>query len=103
MPRCFCVIVASSEYIPNSGKTYTKYENYRVLVGKKETIDKIHDQKDVERITREIKILKKVRHPNVIQLYEIIETEKELYMIMEYANNGELFDYIVRHTRLSEK
>jgi 5'-AMP-activated protein kinase catalytic alpha subunit len=65
--------------------------------------DKIHDQKDVERITREIKILKKVRHPNVIQLYEIIETEKELYMIMEYANNGELFDYIVRHTRLSEK
>ena len=57
----------------------------------------------MERITREIKILKKVRHPNVIQLYEIIETEKELYMIMEYANGGELFDYIVRHTRLSEK
>jgi 5'-AMP-activated protein kinase catalytic alpha subunit len=65
--------------------------------------DKIHDQKDVERITREIKILKKVRHPNVIQLYEIIETEKELYMIMEYCNGGELFDYIVKHTRLSEK
>jgi len=36
-------------------------------------------------------------------LYEIIETEKELYMIMEYCNGGELFDYIVRHTRLSEK
>ena len=65
--------------------------------------DKIHDQKDVERITREITILKKVRHPNVIQLYEIIETEKELYMIMEYCNGGELFDYIVKHTRLSEK
>ena len=65
--------------------------------------DKINDQKDVERITREIKILKKVRHPNVIQLYEIIETEKELYMIMEFCNGGELFDYIVRHTRLSEK
>lgn len=65
--------------------------------------EKINDQKDVERITREIKILKKVRHPNVIQLYEIIETEKELFMIMEHANGGELFDYIVRHTRLSEK
>lgn len=34
--------------------------------------EKINDQKDVERITREIKILKKVRHPNVIQLYEVI-------------------------------
>ena len=44
-----------------------------------------------------------MRHPNVIQLYEIIETEKELYMIMEYCNGGELFDYIVKHTRLSEK
>jgi 5'-AMP-activated protein kinase, catalytic alpha subunit len=33
--------------------------------------DKINDQKDVERITREIKILKKVRHPYVIQLYEV--------------------------------
>lgn len=65
--------------------------------------EKIHDQKDVERITREIKILKKVRHPNVIQLYEIIETEKELFMIMEHANGGELFDHIVRKTRLSEQ
>jgi 5'-AMP-activated protein kinase catalytic alpha subunit len=33
--------------------------------------DKIKDKKDVERITREIKILKKVRHPNVVQLYEV--------------------------------
>lgn len=57
----------------------------------------------MERITREIKILKKVRHPNVIQLYEIIETEKELFMIMEHANGGELFDFIVRNTRLQEK
>ena len=65
--------------------------NYQVAIKILEK-DKIHDQKDVERITREIKILKKVRHPNVIQLYEIIETEKELYMIMEYANGG---DFIV--------
>ena len=35
--------------------------------------EKINDQKDVERITREIKILKKVRHPNVIQLYEVMQ------------------------------
>lgn len=65
--------------------------------------EKIKDKKDVERITREIKILKKVRHPNVIQLYEIIETEKDLFMIMEFSAGGELFDYIVKHQRLSEK
>ena len=33
--------------------------------------DKIKDSADVERVTREINILKKVRHPNVIQLYEV--------------------------------
>lgn len=35
---------------------------------------KIKDVNDVERVTREIHILKIVRHPNIIQLYEIIET-----------------------------
>ena len=58
---------------------------------------RIKDKKDIERIRREIKILKKVRHPNIIQLYEIIETESELFLIMEYCQNGELFDYIVSH------
>ena len=38
--------------------------------------EKIVDKADVERATREIQILKKVRHPNVIQLYEIIETNR---------------------------
>jgi 5'-AMP-activated protein kinase catalytic alpha subunit len=73
-----------------------------ILTGEKVAIkilekDKIKDKKDIDRITREIKILKKVRHPNVIQLYEIIETDKELYLITEFSANGELFDYIVAH------
>jgi len=59
--------------------------------------DKIQDNSDVNRIAKEIEILKKLRHPNIIMLYEIIETEKELYLIMEYANGGELFDYIVKN------
>lgn len=57
--------------------------------------DKIQDVSDVERVAREIHILKIVRHPNVIQMYEIIETKKQLYLIMEFAEGGELFDYIV--------
>jgi len=65
--------------------------------------DKIVDVNDVERVAREIHILKILRHPVVVQLYEIIETEKELYLIMEYARGGELFDYIVSHKRVREK
>ena len=63
---------------------------------------KIEDAADVERVAREIHILKLIRHPNIIQLYEIIETPKCLYLIMEYAQGGELFDYIVASTHLTE-
>ncbi len=64
--------------------------------------DKIQDQMDVDRIAREIKILKKIRHQRVIQLYQIIETEQDLYLIMEHANAGELFEYIVQHDRVDD-
>jgi 5'-AMP-activated protein kinase catalytic alpha subunit len=46
---------------------------------------KIKEKKDVDRISREIKILKQVHHPNVVQLYEIIETDDDLYLVMEFA------------------
>eukprot|EP01017_Pseudomicrothorax_dubius_P022954 TRINITY_DN2469_c0_g3_i1.p1 TRINITY_DN2469_c0_g3~~TRINITY_DN2469_c0_g3_i1.p1 ORF type:complete len:748 (+),score=112.07 TRINITY_DN2469_c0_g3_i1:567-2810(+) len=65
--------------------------------------DKIADAADVERVSREIHILKVLRHPNIIQLYEIIETPTQLYLIMEYASGGELFEYIVSHNRVKEK
>ena len=57
--------------------------------------NRITDQADVERVIREMKILKSIRHTNVIKLYEIIETKSNIYLMMEYASGGELFDYIV--------
>ena len=47
--------------------------------------------------------MKLIRHPNLIQLYEIIEKPKRLYLIMEYADGGDLFDVIVKSEKLSEK
>ena len=64
--------------------------------------DKIVDEADKERVTREIHILKLIRHPNIIQLYEIIEDKEKLYLITEYASGGELFDYIVANQRVKE-
>lgn len=34
--------------------------------------EKIKDESDIERVSRELKILKKLRHPNIIQLYEVL-------------------------------
>ena len=64
--------------------------------------EKIKDSSDTERVSREIKILKLVKHAHIVQLYEIIETSKELYLIMELAEGGELFDYIVSRSKLKE-
>ena len=47
----------------------------------------------------EIKILKNLRHPNIIQLYEMIEDRHRIYLIMEYASRGDLFNYIVDNTK----
>ena len=64
---------------------------------------KIAQMSDTGRVDREIKILMEVKHRNIIQLYEIIETSYAIYMIMECAEGGELFDYIVKQGRLKEK
>lgn len=64
---------------------------------------RIRDSADVERVVREIKILKLLDHPNIVKLYEIIENDDRIYLIMEYASGGELFDYIVSKDRLPEK
>jgi len=52
---------------------------------------------------REIQILKIVRHPNIVQLYEIIETSRQLFLIMEFVPGGELFNYIVKKKRLENR
>lgn len=64
--------------------------------------DKIVDEGDRERVSREINILKIIRHPNITQLYEILEDDEKLYLVIEFAQGGELFDYIVTNQRVKE-
>ncbi len=52
---------------------------------------------------REVKIMKMVEHPNIVKLYEVIEERNFMYLIMEYASGGEVFDYLVAHGRMKEK
>lgn len=48
--------------------------------------------------------MKLVQHPNVVRLYEVIDTQTKLYLILELGDGGDLYDYIMRHdSGLSEE
>eukprot|EP01068_Selenidium_serpulae_P003762 Selendium_serpulae@DN3284_c0_g1_i5.p1 len=55
-----------------------------------------------EKICREINILRRMNHPHVTRMYEVIDTPSDLFMVMEYLPGGELFDHIVTRWRLNE-
>ena len=52
---------------------------------------------NLEKFNREIEILIKTDHPNIIKLYEVFEDSRFLYLIMEECTGGELFDRILDH------
>ena len=54
-----------------------------------------------EKVKREINILQRCTHPHIIRLYEVIDTPTDIFVVMEYVSNGELFDYIVSKGRLA--
>nr|XP_019706940.1 CBL-interacting protein kinase 8 isoform X3 [Elaeis guineensis] len=58
--------------------------------------------KMVDQIKREIFIMKLVRHPHVVRLYEVLASRTKIYIILEFITGGELFDKIVHRGKLSE-
>ncbi|XP_050080027.1 MAP/microtubule affinity-regulating kinase 3 isoform X4 [Anopheles maculipalpis] len=57
----------------------------------------------LQKLYREVRIMKMLDHPNIVKLFQVIETEKTLYLVMEYASGGEVFDYLVAHGKMKEK
>ncbi|XP_077089440.1 serine/threonine-protein kinase MARK2 isoform X12 [Siphateles boraxobius] len=78
-----------------------------VLTGREvavKIIDKTQlNSSSLQKLFREVRIMKVLNHPNIVKLFEVIETEKTLYLVMEYASGGEVFDYLVAHGRMKEK
>nr|XP_029119892.1 CBL-interacting protein kinase 9 isoform X5 [Elaeis guineensis] len=64
--------------------------------------DQVLRHKMVELIKREISTMKLIKHPNVVQLYEVMASKTKIYIVLEFVNGGELFDKIVKHGRLKE-
>jgi 5'-AMP-activated protein kinase catalytic alpha subunit len=64
--------------------------------------NKLKDEVDKKRVEREINILKNTFHYNIIKIYQVKETSSTIYLIMEYAEGGELFTHIIEQGNLSE-
>lgn len=69
-------------------------------------IKEIHsetDSKSLQRIHNEISILKAIKHPNVINLYEVIQDSSDrFFLVMEYCTGGDLLQYLKRKRTLHE-
>ena len=67
-------------------------------------IDKSNLNEDsLVKLWREVRIMKVMDHPNIVKLIEVIDTDSTMYLVLEYAAGGEVFDYLVAHGRLKEK
>ena len=75
-------------------------EKVAIKIMDKEQI--LSDEMNKVRVLNEISILKKVRHNNIVKLYEVMETPQKIYLVMEYCDSGEMFDYIVSKKHLTE-
>lgn len=60
-------------------------------------------KKELTLLEREIDIMKRLTHPNIIQLMEVISTKEMVYLVLEYVAGGELFDAIVARGAYSEE
>ncbi|XP_078283779.1 serine/threonine-protein kinase MARK2-like isoform X2 [Rhinoraja longicauda] len=118
MPRCRNSIATTAEDTPHIGNyrllktigkgNFAKVKLARHVLTGKEVAVKIIDKtqlnsSSLQKLFREVRIMKILTHPNIVKLFEVIETEKTLYLVMEYASGGEVFDYLVAHGRMKEK
>ncbi|KAI5626761.1 MAP/microtubule affinity-regulating kinase 4 isoform X3, partial [Silurus asotus] len=116
--RCRNSIASLSDEHPHIGNyrllktigkgNFAKVKLARHILTGREVAIKIIDKTQLnptslQKLFREVRIMKSLNHPNIVQLFEVIETEKTLYLIMEYASGGEVFDYLVAHGRMKEK
>ncbi|XP_028855147.1 NUAK family SNF1-like kinase 2 [Denticeps clupeoides] len=96
------------EFLQTLGKgTYGKVKKAversgRVVAIKSIRKEKVKDEQDLVHIRREIEIMSSLSHPYIITIYEVFENKDKIVIVMEYASQGDLYDYISARHRLGE-
>ncbi|KAI8569273.1 hypothetical protein RHMOL_Rhmol02G0266200 [Rhododendron molle] len=58
--------------------------------------DQVKKEGMMDQIKREISVMRLVRHPNVVEIKEVMATKTKIYFVMEYVKGGELFAKVAR-------
>ncbi|GLJ23287.1 hypothetical protein SUGI_0440580 [Cryptomeria japonica] len=74
-------------------------ESVAIKIMEKDTLLK---QKMVQQIKREISTMNLIKHPNVVQLHEVMASKKRIYIVLEFVMGGDLYNKITHHGRLKE-
>uniref|UniRef100_A0A5B6YZI5 Protein kinase domain-containing protein n=1 Tax=Davidia involucrata TaxID=16924 RepID=A0A5B6YZI5_DAVIN len=80
----------------------SRHRHSGMEVAVKEIDKKQLSPKVADNLLKEISILGNIRHPNIIRLFEAIETEDRIYLVLEYCDGGDLAAYIHRRGKVSE-
>lgn len=97
------------EFLETLGKgTYGKVKKAKERSGRLVAIksirkEKIKDEQDLVHIRREIEIMSTLCHPHIITIYEVFENKDKIVIVMEYASQGDLYDYICDKRNISER
>lgn len=62
-----------------------------------------YDVREMQFIMREVKIMMAIAHDNIVNTFDIFDSRKKLYLVIEYMEGGELFDIIADQGHLSEQ
>jgi len=63
---------------------------------------KLSSETDRKRVGREIRVLKRLTHPNVARLFDVVETASRIFCVMEFADGGSVLDHVRARRRLDE-
>ena len=97
--RLFGVIGEGSFSIVKCGQHIFTGEPVAVKIVPK---DRLRNPEDLQWLRQEVAVMKRLDHPGIVKLIDFLEDDSAFYMILEYCGGGELFDFIIKRTRVQE-
>lgn len=78
---------------------------FDIITGEKravKVVERTSNAKELEFVQREVNVLLSISHPNIVRTYDIFDTRDQIYLVMDFVEGGDFFDYMMKKARLNE-